>query len=142
MDFHCPITAFVTASTLMTLKRRNKFGAKKTRSNSLFGSRLYDSKGEAERGAQLQLLEMAGEISDLQFQVQFNLTRANITYRADFTYMERGRMVAEDFKGVETDRFKLICKLWNAYGPCVLRVTQRNRRGGFCIKREIMPGKI
>ena len=116
----------------------NKFGAIRTR-DPLDAARSFDSKGEADRAAHLRLLERAGEISGLQFQVTFRLTDAEIGYRADYVYVERGRTVAEDFKGVETERFKIICRLWAHYGPCLLRVTARARRGGFRVVREIPP---
>ena len=104
------------------------------------GPRTYDSHGEACRAVQLQLLQRASEISDLQYQVTFKLTDAEITYRADFTYQDKGRMVAEDFKGVETERFRLIKKLWAHYGPCLLRVTKRSGKG-FRVVQEIMPAR-
>lgn len=118
----------------MTWPRRSKFGAKRT----TIGARTYDSAGEAYRAGQLALLERAGEISDLQHQVTFKLTDAAITYRADFTYTERGRMVAEDFKGVETERFRIIKKLWAHYGPCLLRITKR-KGAKVVTAQEIMP---
>ena len=115
----------------------NKYGAIRTR-DAFCRNRWFDSKGEADRGADLRLLERAGEISELQFQVTFHLTEARVSYRADFVYREKGRIVAEDFKGVETDRFRLIRQLWRVYGPCLLRVTKR-RRKGFAVVEEIMP---
>lgn len=115
----------------------NKYGAIRTR-DPLDVSRSFDSQGEAARAAMLRLLERAGEISCLQFQVTYHLTDAQISYRADFVYVEKGRTVAEDFKGVETDRFKIICRLWRFYGPCLLRVTKRWKKG-FRIVQEIPP---
>lgn len=118
----------------MTWHRSSKFGAKRT----TIGARTYDSVGEAYRAGQLAILQRAGEISDLQHQVTFRLTAAEITYRADFTYQERGRMVAEDFKGVETERFRIIKKLWQHYGPCLLRITKRKGTRVLTVQ-EIMP---
>lgn len=118
----------------MTWWRRSKFGAKRT----TIGARTFDSKGEAYRAGQLALLQRAGEISDLQHQVTFRLSDAEITYRADFTYTEKGRMVAEDFKGVETERFRIIKKLWQHYGPCLLRITKRRGTRVLTVQ-EIMP---
>lgn len=129
----------LTRRTAIRPKGWNKYGAIRTR-DPLDVSRSFDSKGEAERGATLRLLQRAGEISELQFQVTFHLTAAAIGYRADFVYVEKGRMVAEDFKGVETERFKIICRLWRHYGPCLLRVTKRARGNrGFRVAQEIMP---
>ena len=115
----------------------NKYGAIRTR-DPLDAARSFDSQGEAARANCLRLLQRGGEISDLQFQVTFRLTEAGIGYRADFVYVEKGRTVAEDFKGVETERFRLICRLWRFYGPCLLRVTKRHR-GGFRVAQEIPP---
>jgi hypothetical protein len=129
----------LTRRTAIRPKGWNKYGAIRTR-DPLDVSRSFDSKGEAERGAMLRLLQRAGEISELQFQVTFHLTAAAIGYRADFVYVEKGRMVAEDFKGVETERFQIICRLWRHYGPCLLRVTKRAQWGwGFLVAQEIMP---
>lgn len=113
--------------------KRSKYGNKRTS----IGSRTYDSGAEARRGAMLQLMEKSGNISDLQFQVTFKLSEAEVTYRADYTYMENGRLVAEDMKGVRTERFRLIVKLWRVYGPCLLRVTswKHNR---LCVVQEVM----
>ncbi len=116
----------------------NKYGAVRTR-DPLDVSRSFDSQGEAARANVLRLLQRVGEISNLQFQVTFHLTEARIGYRADFVYTEKGRMVAEDFKGVETERFQIICRLWKYYGPCLLRVTKRNKRGVFRVTQEIPP---
>jgi len=57
---------------------RNKYGAKKT----VVGDIKFDSKKEANRFMELQLLERAGEISDLQRQVKVELIGQ---YRSAFT---------------------------------------------------------
>ena len=93
----------------------------------LFDGRLFDSKKEARRYAELKLLEKAGVIQDLQCQVKFELipsqydenptgkyyTRGErkgqektervlvenaVSYVADFVYMENGKKVVEDVK--------------------------------------------
>lgn len=121
----------------MTFRRRSsKYGAKRT----TIGARTFDSKGEAYRASQLAILERAGKLSDLQHQVTFRLTDAAIGYRADFTYQENGRLVAEDFKGVETERFRMIKKLWAHYGPCLLRITKR-KGARVSVVQEIPGGK-
>lgn len=82
---------------------------------------IFDSRKEARRNAELQLLEQAGEIRDLQRQVRFTLIPAQrekdeigprggihkgkiieqaVTYVADFVYTAAdGRTVVEDVKG-------------------------------------------
>jgi hypothetical protein len=80
---------------------RNKYSAKKTYSE-LCG-RTFDSKAEARRGEELELLQKAGEISDLQYQIPFQLClKPNIKMKVDFAYKENGRVVYEDVKGVTT----------------------------------------
>lgn len=62
----------------------------------------FPSKGEARRWSELKLLERGGAIKDLKRQVLFHLSgrRGKVgRYTVDFTYLENGRQVAEDFKG-------------------------------------------
>ena len=72
--------------------------------------RKYDSRREMRRGVDLQMLERAGRIRDLCFQVRFPITIGGVevrypsgrhmAYVADFVYydVERGRQVIEDTK--------------------------------------------
>ena len=111
----------------------NKFHAQRTS----FGGRSYDSKAEADRSAYLQLLARANEITDLEFQRTFRLTAAEIGYRADFVYRERGLLIVEDVKGVMTDRFRLIMRLWPHYGTGTLRIVKRRGKSGWTVAKEI-----
>ena len=99
------------------MRHQNKYHAKKT---YLMGKE-FDSKKEARRYAELLLLVRAGEITDLQCQVPFELIPAQreadtvgarggikqgkvieraVTYVADFTYRDRdGNLIVEDTKG-------------------------------------------
>jgi hypothetical protein len=100
--------------------RGNKSGA---RSVVVDGIR-FDSRGEAVRYQQLVALEAAGEIRALslqpRFEIQPGFTRPDgekvrpIHYVADFQYQEvqTGRVVVEDFKGFETEAFKLKRKMF------------------------------
>ena len=76
----------------------------------------FDSKKEARRYIQLKKMSEAGEISDLQLQVKFDLlptmkicgkTQRKVGYIADFTYLKDGQLVVEDTKGMRTDVYKL-----------------------------------
>ena len=61
----------------------------------------FDSKGERDRYNDLALLQRAGKISDLQKQVRFDFIHNGIkicSYVADFTYVENGQKVTEDWK--------------------------------------------
>lgn len=98
----------------------------------------FASKAEARRWSQLRLLERAGEISDLVTQPKYQLTRAKLPYKADFQYSECGKVYAEDVKGVVTERFSIIKRLWRHYGVCILRVTKA-RGSGFIVADEIVP---
>lgn len=76
----------------------------------------FDSLKESKRYSVLKLLERGKVISELQLQVAFELApnviiqgrkRTPIRYIADFVYMENGKQIIEDVKGVLTDIYKL-----------------------------------
>jgi hypothetical protein len=96
----------------------SKYGNRKVTRNGI----TYDSVKEANRHAVLKLLERSGKISDLQRQVKFELLPAQrneagklleraVSYVADFTYMENGKLVVEDSKGFRTPEYKLKKKM-------------------------------
>lgn len=96
---------------------KNKYGAKKTRCAK---KHLHDSKKEAMRCDELNLLVKGGVISRLKQQVKFVLVKGfwyghekirPICYFADFTYMEDEVLVIEDVKGKLTDVYKLKKKM-------------------------------
>jgi len=108
-----------------------KYRAKRTEVDGI----MFASKGEARRYGELKLMEKARVISCLILQPRFLLQEAftdsegkrhrKIEYVADFEYMEDGRDVVEDFKGVETPVFKIKRKLFLKQYPSVLfRVTK------------------
>ena len=75
---------------------------------------------------ELELLEKTGVISDLHRQVRFVIGGIpKITYIADFTYVENGKLIAEDAKGVMTAVFKVKAALFREkYGEhWELRIT-------------------
>ena len=94
-------------------KTRNKYGAKKTQ----VGEVTFDSKKEAQRYMELQLLERAGEITDLRRQVKIDLmgqhrplhtrTGRKMRLTVDYAYFEDGVEVLEDSKGVWTRDFEV-----------------------------------
>ena len=79
--------------------------------------RLFDSKAEAARWQELQLLERAGEITELERQVEYELVPKQkgeraVKYIADFRYIDHdGKTVVEDTKGVKTPVYILKRKL-------------------------------
>lgn len=83
----------------------NKYHAKRT--FSTLCDRTFDSLAEAKRGEELRLLEMAGEIWDLRYQWKFILCKdPKVTITIDFTYLEKGKRIFEDTKGVLTRDFR------------------------------------
>ena len=81
----------------------------------------FDSHKEARRYGELVLLERAGQISNLERQVRFELIPSQYRdgrcveraahYIADFVYMEDGKKVVEDTKGFRTKDYILKRKL-------------------------------
>lgn len=72
----------------------------------------FDSKREGERYRQLSMLESAGKIQYLTLQPVYELAPAvtiqgkkkqALRYVADFRYIENGKTVVEDVKGMKTD---------------------------------------
>lgn len=103
----------------------NKYHNKKTVYNGV----VYDSKKEAKRGYELDLLQRAGKVKDVQRQVSFILQdkytnnkgehiRA-ITYKADFVYFDcdKNMYIVEDCKGLRLETYKIKKKLFEAKYP-------------------------
>lgn len=94
-----------------------KYHAKKTELDGI----TFDSKKEANRYAELKLLERSGAIHNLQRQVRYELIPAQkkdgktieraCHYIADFVYEENGKTVVEDVKGYRTKEYVLKRKL-------------------------------
>lgn len=93
---------------------RGKYGNVRTETDA----GMADSKAEAERWAELRLMERAGLISDLKFHTRHQLP-AGIVYEDDASYMEGGRRVVEDTKGHQTAAFKLKWRLMRECYPDV-----------------------
>ena len=92
--------------------------------------KVFDSKKEYLRYKELELLERAGKIQNLNRQVEYLLIPAQFGivvdengthkrvcleracyYKADFTYTEDGKFVVEDSKGFRTPDYKIKRKL-------------------------------
>lgn len=93
----------------------NKYGAKKITDPAT--GFVFDSKAEFIRWCELRILGRAGQISDLQRQVKYELIPKQkgeraCTYVADFVYIDSdGNTVVEDTKGVRTDAYRIKRKL-------------------------------
>ncbi|UVX69664.1 MAG: Protein of unknown function (DUF1064) [Namikivirus sakae] len=104
---------------------RNKYHAKKTTVDGI----TFDSRREADRYLVLKSMEEDGAIEDLRRQVRYELIPAfdvdgrhyrPVFYMADFAYVENGREVVEDVKGMRTDVYKLKSKLFaRRYGKAI-----------------------
>jgi len=123
---------FIVEQKKPSLPKPNKFGAIKTE----FEGVVFHSKGEAQRYSELLFLEKIGQISDLKRQVKFkfeinetNLTYVDsnkeVSYIADFTYEKDGAYVVEDFKGFETEVFKIKWALMRRCYPDVSLVVSK-----------------
>lgn len=96
---------------------------------TLIGNLVFDSKREAARWQELVLLARAGEISDLDRQVRFELIPKQqgeraVYYKADFVYTDKvGKKVVEDAKGVKTREYVIKRKLMlQKYGLRIVEV--------------------
>lgn len=96
----------------MRTRYRTKYGNRKTQIDGI----TFDSVKEANRYAELKLLQKAGEISDLELQSPFVLQPGfvhkgkkyqSIKYIADFTYLCDGKTVVEDVKSPATRKDKV-----------------------------------
>ena len=110
----------------------SKYQSRKTTVNGI----EFDSKKESARYKELLLLEKAGAIQNLQRQVPFELIptqtttvaqyskktgkrlkdktitlERKTTYVADFVYIQDGKQIVEDTKGVRTDDYIIKRKL-------------------------------
>lgn len=137
----------------MITRRTNKYNARRSSANTgIFpelAGRSFASQLERDRAVELVLLQRNGDIQLLTHQPKVELTRAKISYRADFYYQEienrlsltdcKIREVWEEVKGKEMYPWFTIRKLWCVYGPGLLRVTVRSTRGRIRVKEEICP---
>jgi hypothetical protein len=115
--------------------RRHKYDAQRT----VFDGVTYDSKAEATRARELNLLEAAGEIGRWKRQVPVELVQG-FTCRVDFLVFTVDNTAEhfEEVKGMETQRSRDIRRLWEHHGPLPLVILKRNGNGW---KREVIEGK-
>lgn len=99
----------------------NKFNAKPAISQSKSGEIItFHSTIERDRFDYLSKLELAGEISNLELQPQFEILEnfkfgkkklIGIKYTADFSYYIGDKFVVEDVKGIKQRDFAMRLKL-------------------------------
>lgn len=107
----------INNTILIPLKKFSKYGNKKTVLDGIH----FDSKKEASRYLVLKDMLKNKEIENLELQPKFLLqdsfkykgnTERKIYYIADFSYVQKGKIVVEDVKGKKTDVYKLKRKLF------------------------------
>lgn len=88
----------------------------------------FASRSEGELFDLLKLMEKSGEIKNIQVQASVRLTKAAIVYIADFKYfnIKDGTDEWAEFKGLETDVWRIKRRLWKCYGPGRLLVYKKN----------------
>lgn len=102
----------------------SKYHSKKTTIDGI----IFDSKKEANRYAELKMLERCGAIRELRLQPTYLLqegfkkngkTYRKIEYKADFEYfdIQKGKVIVEDVKGVKTEVYKIKKKLFEYKYP-------------------------
>lgn len=104
---------------------RSKYHARKTVVDGI----TFDSRREADRYLVLKSMEKDGLIENLRRQVRYELIPAfdvdgkhyrPVFYVADFVYVEDGKEIVEDVKGMRTDTYKLKSKLFaRRYGMSI-----------------------
>lgn len=119
--------------TTITLKQARALGLDvppeskyRSRKTVMDGVR-FDSVREANRYAELRLLQRAGQISGLELQPLYVLQEGYrdasgkwvrpIIYKADFRYQQDGKTVVEDAKGFRTQAYGIKKKLFLAKWP-------------------------
>ena len=111
------------------MQKRSKYGAKKTVVDGI----KFDSMAEAARYGALKIIQAAGLISELRLQVPYVITvngKKICRYIADFVYIENGKEVVEDVKGMKTPVYNLKKKLMEAVHRVVIFET------GLKVKRK------
>ncbi len=117
-------------------RSRSKYNNKKT----YIGDLKFDSEAEAQRYLELEIMEKAGQIANLELQPKFPIIINNVkicSYWADFRYdtlNEQGRpdrTIVEDVKGMRTDVYKIKHKLAFAHlGVEVIEIPAKEVKAG------------
>ncbi len=80
----------------------------------------------------LKVIQSAGLITDLRLQVPYQITvngKRVCRYVADFVYIENGKEVVEDVKGMKTPVYNLKKKLMEAvFGVVILETGLRKKK--------------
>lgn len=114
------------------IRRGNKYGAEKVKD----GARTYDSKLEHEMHGLLKLMERAGLIKNIRHHPAAIELIGKVKYKIDFIVFDikRGMDIGIEAKGIETERFKVICQMWPACGPMPMQVWKKERNRLYMVK--------
>lgn len=129
------MTDRMSSAELLALQLKpigNKRAAGKNAKRHFAHGIWFDSKKEANRWGELLLMERAGQISELRRQVAIALkgrsgpiltpTGRNMTYLADFVYIEACEEVVEDAKGYPSDIYLMKKAILAAQGVNIREV--------------------
>jgi hypothetical protein len=110
-------------------RRGNKFGAIPTQRDGIW----FASGLEADGYSELKLREKAGEITDLELQVKYELTVNDVwvkTYTADYRYrlVADGTIVVSDAKGYKPREWGVIKRLMKACYGIDVKIWNRKSR--------------
>lgn len=128
---------------MFTRNPKSKYGNDRVQSAGM----SFQSNGERDCYQLLMLLERAGNIKFVKPQDHVYLTEARIAYVADFKVLDLehgGQETWVEFKGFETDVWRIKRRLWMFYGPGPLWVykghgLRMNRVETITPKRETIP---
>lgn len=106
---------------------RHKYGAKRT----IINGESFPSKLEASVISYHWMLEKQGQIKDFTRKATVRFDSIGLSYKPDGKYhhvaLNETRWI--EAKGMETDRWKMIKKIWKHIGPGKLEVYKANHRG-------------
>jgi len=90
----------------------------------VLAARSFGSQLERSVARWLAARQMNKEISDLKFQTTVHLSRADIRWRVDFSYVEKGQLYYHEAKGRDIPPYPTKLKLYRIYGPAPLRISK------------------
>lgn len=101
-----------------------------------FNGIKFDSIGEANCYQYWKFREAAKEVQVLALQEKIYLSDARILYKPDFTiyHLANNETYWIDYKGVETQSFKIKKRLWRSHGPGKLILM----RGSSMFRMEVI----
>lgn len=124
LQLHCKVGKDKTFESFhRDAPKPSKYHARKTEYDGI----IFDSAAEAKRYLRLKVSLACGEISDLTLQPEYILLPGYtnnkgekirpISYRGDFRYIEDGKVVVEDVKGMKTESYKIKKKIFEFQHP-------------------------